>query len=76
MKDINYLELSQTGKLNNQFWFAELIDGYILECGFGYVENEFSSDTLEKMTTAANLNEPDSDLNIINDYYMFVYNNY
>ena len=33
------------GGFTNQYWYAELSDGSILDCGYGLVEDEFNGDT-------------------------------
>lgn len=44
-ESVDYEKVYKEFKLTNQQWFAELKSGYILDCGFGLVENEFTGDT-------------------------------
>ena len=71
MKDINYLELFRSNKNTNQYWFAELKCNYSICCGFGYIDNEFSLDTLEKMTNASKLYDIYSVYSNVEGYYIF-----
>ena len=56
------------GGFTNQYWYAELSDVSILDCGYGLVEDEFNGDTWFKI---GKLNELDDELKSIDGYYTY-----
>ena len=56
------------GGFTNQYWYAELSDGSILDCGYGLVEDEFNGDTWFEI---GKLNELDDELKSIDGYYTY-----
>ena len=69
---MDYLALYNSNKKTKQYWFALLKTGETIECGFGYIEDEFGVDTYEKMAQAV-LDSGGMELSPIKDNYIFDY---